>query len=390
MLVYFCYSFMHKPFYMAIDKQRILYLDAVRGIAAMSVLIFHVIESHWGWMKEAKIANIFFNGSDAVAMFFVLSGLVLSLKAFEKKTPINAPFYRRFAVSRVFRLYPAFLVMLVIYAIYERAAANEPLTTTLTDSFLLNKYKFWEEALLVRENHTLFLPDWTLGVEVGLSLLVPFMILLIRYDRKLFIYAIITCLFIGKSYISEFTLHFALGVLIAFHFQEILQFTNNNKWWYKYRWYLLPLIIVMYSLRHVLQLFPAPAQLRYLFEHVLSLNEFSFSGPAAAILLLLVVNSIRLRAFLSNKILLFIGEISYGIYLSHWLFTLIFMRNFEYFQSLISGKGEFMLFLFYLSFTVVSSIFAGYLLYRFVEKPFIQLGRKLNQKLDDVQGAAHN
>ncbi|MCF8239066.1 MAG: acyltransferase family protein [Saprospiraceae bacterium] len=106
------------------SSQRIEYLDAIRGLAALSVVVYHVITSHWDWMKEAKVAMMVFNGADAVAMFFVLSGLVLSYKVFQRDLVIDAAYYRSFAVSRVFRLYPAFLIMLVIYYFYEHRGEN--------------------------------------------------------------------------------------------------------------------------------------------------------------------------------------------------------------------------------------------------------------------------
>ena len=61
-------------------SNRITYLDSIRGLSALSVVIYHVIQAHWGWHLWAKITCIFINGSDAVSMFFVLSGLVLALQ----------------------------------------------------------------------------------------------------------------------------------------------------------------------------------------------------------------------------------------------------------------------------------------------------------------------
>jgi peptidoglycan/LPS O-acetylase OafA/YrhL len=58
---------------------RIQYLDSIRGLAALSVVIFHCISNHWGYRTDAKISFLLFNGSDAVSLFFVLSGLVLTL-----------------------------------------------------------------------------------------------------------------------------------------------------------------------------------------------------------------------------------------------------------------------------------------------------------------------
>jgi peptidoglycan/LPS O-acetylase OafA/YrhL len=72
---------------------RIKYLDSLRGIAALMVVIYHAN----CWLDFTKdrlvqsavpshVLNIFFNANSAVALFFVLSGFVLSLKYINKQT----------------------------------------------------------------------------------------------------------------------------------------------------------------------------------------------------------------------------------------------------------------------------------------------------------------
>lgn len=359
-------------------EHRLTYLDAIRGLAALSVVMAHVIASHWSWMKEARIAYIFINGSDAVAMFFVLSGLVLSYKVFQNKIAITAPYYKQYIIARVFRLYPAFLVMLVIYYVYEHY--KDGLGHLFWETLIHNPYYFWEEALLVRDHHTLFLPDWTLGVEMAVSAFVPFMVLLTLYDRRLFIYMLLACIFAGKLYISEYFWHFGLGILIAQHFDQIYQFKDNTQWWYRYRWAFLPLIIVLYSNRHVLYFYPLSPSMRYFFDSILYVSEYLFSGLASALILMLVINSAALRRFFSFGIFDFIGKISYGVYLSHWLFTLLAMRNFEYLMPTYAQGSEMKFFILYSLFTVAASIVTATLLYYLIERPFIRLGKRVAKR----------
>ncbi len=359
--------------------KRIEYLDAIRGLAALSVVMYHVINSHWAWMTEAKVAMIVFNGADAVAIFFVLSGLVLSYKVFQRDVQIDGDYVKKFAVSRVFRLYPAFLVMFVIY--YSVAHFGENYLTLWKDTFLHNPYYFWEEAMLMREHHDLYLPGWTLGVEMALSLLVPFMILIARQGDRLFIFFLLVCMIAGKVYISEFVLLFGLGVLIAKHFDRIHHFQDDAKWWYRNRWSLFPLVLFLFSIRHILHLFPLPGSIRYFLDSILFVSEFVFTGIASALILVYVINSERIQRVLSGSLFSFLGRVSYGVYLSHWLFTKLIMERFDYIMTTYANGSELRFFLLYSAVAVASSLIAGTLIYYLVEQPFIRIGRRVVARL---------
>lgn len=361
-----------------LQTDRIEYLDAVRGLAALSVVFYHIIGSHWYWMTEAKVAMIFFNGSDAVAMFFVLSGLVLAIKALQKNTVIDHIYYKKYAVARIFRLYPAFLFMLIIYYLY--AHNTENLLTLLKVTFTQNPHFFWEEALLVRDHHHLFFPDWTLGVEVALSLIVPFLVLVVRQSNKLLIFMIIGLMFAGKLYFSQFILHFALGVLIANNFKKVIEFKDSGKWWYKNRWLILPLVLFFYSMRHVLAIYPLPASITYFMSSILFIDEYAFSGLASACILLYIINTKRIQHILSHSIFSFLGKISYGVYLTHWLFTNMAMRNFEFLLNTYCGGNEKLFFIYYTALTLICTIVSATFIYYVIELPFIRLGKKFGSR----------
>jgi peptidoglycan/LPS O-acetylase OafA/YrhL len=106
-------------------NKRLDYLDSIRGLAALSVAIYHVISAHWGWMPLGKAGLFIFNGGDAVSLFFVLSGLVLSIRYFDTQSRQEESIhYPKFIFARIVRLFPAFLVMLAIY--YGYAYISEP------------------------------------------------------------------------------------------------------------------------------------------------------------------------------------------------------------------------------------------------------------------------
>ncbi len=359
-------------------QKRLGYLDAIRGLSALFVLVYHVICSHWAWMRIGQWGVFFFNGSDAVALFFVLSGLVLSYRFFLNNEVIDENSYKSFVIVRLFRLYPAFIVCLIFY--YYAAHQAEPFSDLVWNTFTQNPYYFWEEALLIRDHHTLFLPDWTLGVEVAFSIFVPFLILLIRYNEKLFLYFTLALLFIGKLYVSDFLLAFCYGIWISKNYTWIENYNNPQKWYFKYRWYLFPFFYALFGIRHLIQLYPINSSVKYFFDSVLFINEFHFSCFAAAILLLYAINSKKIQHLLQYKVFMFLGKISYGIYLSHWFFCSFFIQKIDNFKSNFAQNNETYFFCLYLLGTLIGSIIVGLFLHYFVEVPFLNWGKKIALK----------
>jgi peptidoglycan/LPS O-acetylase OafA/YrhL len=83
---------------MTSNSRQILALDALRGIAAIAVLLIHV-----GWITGDQSLARF--GYLAVDLFFVMSGFVVG-RAYEHKL-LAGMSWRRFMLIRIARLYPA-------------------------------------------------------------------------------------------------------------------------------------------------------------------------------------------------------------------------------------------------------------------------------------------
>ena len=101
---------------------RIKQLDILRGIAAISVFLGHVLGVYsfewygWKYINQSPL-RVFWDGFAAVNLFFVLSGCCLALPYLDNKNrkKIN---YLEFIVKRIFRIYPAFIVSIILSLVF--------------------------------------------------------------------------------------------------------------------------------------------------------------------------------------------------------------------------------------------------------------------------------
>ena len=98
------------------EKKRLHVIDGVRGWAAFSVLLFHILFEVFGAIKPAlrsSLVYFIFNGHLAVTIFFILSGDALSTGYLKNR---NLATIDALLVKRYFRLtMPIFLSCLTVY-----------------------------------------------------------------------------------------------------------------------------------------------------------------------------------------------------------------------------------------------------------------------------------
>lgn len=139
-------------------------LDGFRGFAVLTVLLAH--SSHAGLHPFGVDFDHF--GSVGVYLFFVLSAYLINrqmLDALERGSA-NSRFWLRYAVRRLLRIYPMYLLALLACLGLHRGGL-ESLISTGTD--LANH-------LLLRDARGVF---WTLPVEITYYLLSPLAVLLL-------------------------------------------------------------------------------------------------------------------------------------------------------------------------------------------------------------------
>jgi peptidoglycan/LPS O-acetylase OafA/YrhL len=168
-------------------RSRLAALEAVRGIAALIVVFHHLAHSFWPQALQSHSPwRSLLDGSFAVAIFFVLSGVVLSIAFFERP---SAEALADAAIRRYFRLTLPVLTSVVLGYLLLRSGSFANLAAAETmgrdsEHWLSHFYTFrpslgealkegtYRVYLDYRSSHSYNTVLWTMGVELYGSLFV--------------------------------------------------------------------------------------------------------------------------------------------------------------------------------------------------------------------------
>ncbi|MCR2823952.1 acyltransferase family protein [Microbacterium sp. zg.Y909] len=327
---------------------RITFLDAIRGLASFIVVIGHSIEAaHFSDGGGQLVVNL---GRIGIIAFFLVSGYVV---AFSLSRQTITVFWTR----RFFRLFPVYWVCVIGYMLVNFPIWDERYTITFVNVIfnLLMIQGFVGVA-------SFLWPTWTLGnelvfygqqsltkawikpklsVHLGWLWLVLFAVLAIMTRLTPYDFSAIAPLVI-----------FTASVGMAVYLRD----TTGSRAWIPYT---VAFIVVVPALGWVLQGDPEAFP-----SSVWTAGNFNISYLLGGALFLAFYLMRNLRM---PKLLLWLGDISYELYLAHAIVLLALAR------LGVSGWGIVLL-------GVPLSIAAGYLVHRFVGKPAQNLGIRITKR----------
>jgi peptidoglycan/LPS O-acetylase OafA/YrhL len=122
-------------------------LDGLRGYAASAVIVFHCFSLDVPFLGDprsvgdvaSRLAIAIFNGSTAVSIFFVLSGAVLMDGLLRQDKPAFEAAVR-FAVARIFRIYPALVLWVLVTTAYFWVTGRPPSATAVLENLALYQF----------------------------------------------------------------------------------------------------------------------------------------------------------------------------------------------------------------------------------------------------------
>ena len=357
-------------------------LTWIRGIAALLVVISHVVratEVTYTTTDETQsfwFLSLFDLGSFGVLLFFALSGCTLYIST---GGSIGKAHIHKFYLKRFFRIWPAFAISLLAYISFSfvfQEFYNNPqglwiekqfiAAYTLYDfaSYISMTFNFTGEIGLFNNAY------WSLPVEFQYYLLLPLLLVALRATGILGPAVIGAALYFLPSIFQLKGIDSQVFVL-AYSFCGGVVIGHIHKHWGTYNkienlnpiYLLLSFLLVTLVSNNYLPLPDLP----------FISNKWNFFSIMA-----LVITAISIRSRLSlpaylEQFLGHYGTISYSTYLYHNLcigVAVLLLINYG-----INSPIERLAFT--LSFTLITTYMLALASYNWVEKPFVQIGRRL-------------
>ena len=347
-------------------------LTTFRAIAAFVVIISHIERFKHrnqvaNWYDFPFLKNT--GGHTAVVMFFALSGFLITYLLLQEKKQTTNVSLRKFYLRRILRVWPLyFLILLSSYLLLDYKISFTTLVLSLT--FLPNI----ADGLMIRFEPCP--PLWSLGVEEQFYLTWP---LLIKYSNHakwivgliFLVFTLIPFIIIPKLESLKFTIEninivkqlllnlkfncLASGAFFAILLHQkskIILFFNQNKM-VAYVCFLLPFCLWFSSVKFA---YCSDEIYSVLFSIAIAIGCSSTHIPN-----------------LDIKPFEFLGGISYGLYMFHYLILeFIFRWNFIPKENLLIYNVSLY------GLTVGVTILFAWVSFNYIERPFLSLKKRYN------------
>ncbi|MHA8112863.1 acyltransferase family protein [Kosakonia cowanii] len=354
-------------------NNKILSIHYLRGIAALVVVFFHFRGLLNGYYSQKDIGNILFgSGAFGVDLFFMISGFIIALSTEKKMTPFI------FFIRRFFRIYPAFIFVFIVAALTIYSDIDKP-QLIKSMFFVHNDYSKESPAF----GFNILGPAWTLTYEfyfyglfmlamsfshkyrVAISacmLIIPILALQLYYNGNISLAGSASARVHESFYLHGFIRFCSSPILVEFVI-GMMSFTLFKK-----------LKEIEYNANQFLYYFPVGIFLVFYFSQ--ANNRFGLDGFGMwSLFLFLGCMSKELsKGFKENNKLSFLGDISYSLYITHYVVIALLNHYSPMYWEYTGGISKFI-------YATIVSLSVAYFTYTFIEKPFIRIGKSIETRL---------
>jgi len=341
----------------AVGTRRLEFIDAIRGIAAVLVMVEHYAE-RWFPTFFDPITNYVNLGRIGVITFFIVSGFVIPM-SIEHKSDLRA-----FWISRFTRLYPAYWTALALFLLFSAINAPEK-WNELTHL----GPKVWIPNLFIAQMFfrakDIIPVAWTLGLEWIIYLFASFMHWRGWLTKTQMLLMITAGLAIAVGIVAPLVAHHrvpyaAVAALTSAAAGLALYRLWQEKIDKKQAWLLVSTLVVLLLIGSWINygLYPSKTESNLTITPISEISS-TFIGYALFILPFL-------RPRISFPLVItWLGRISYSVYITHDIVPI---------PKFLTGAAGFF-------FQIAETLVVSYLCYRFVETPGIALGKRLVARL---------
>lgn len=344
---------------------KIYSIQYLRGIACLLVVLLHIKS-----LMPVEYRSLFSNGGIGVDIFFIISGFIIYY-ATSNPSEANGNVY---FTKRFLRIYPLFFVVWLITSILNYRA--EPFSEVIRALFFIhNDYKVGAPGF----GFNMIGPAWTLTFEVIFYLLFMVSCLISHKYRGLL------CIIMLFSIPAGLQLYFNGTYSLSSYVTATP--SENNPAFGLIRVLGCP-IYFEFAVGILISMLMQKLHIRI---NSRSLMLVSFSGFVASIIMIMLLNISETQKFIlalssflfvllidfshakEIKILSFFGDISYAMYLCHWMIIKTYITFYPKEWNPDNSAMK-------ITTIIALTIALSYMLHRLIEKPGIKLARKILTK----------
>lgn len=352
------------------ERQRIKNLDTFRAIAAIIVMVAHTEGGRWSQFGHSYFSYLP-SAHISVILFFVISGFLISYLLWEEKKKKNTISLQNFYVRRILRIWPLyFLILILSVCLLQYIPTNKALLYALTITPNIPR--------AFRLDEWLGSPQiWSIGVENQFYIIFPLLVLF--FSKKNFVGILIAFIVvytllphfvdfvnvrtINNSILTDFNYKFyadckfnslAIGCLAGFIYSE------KNR--------------ILYCIYNKLLLYVCT-----LFTVVVwcgNINLYGYTDEILSVMFVVIILNVCTNANLNitfeNKMTKFLGRISYGIYMYHYIVIALLYKHISFTDSLFSTVMIHVL-------VITITIFVSWLSFETYEKFFLNIKKRFER-----------
>jgi peptidoglycan/LPS O-acetylase OafA/YrhL len=319
--------------------------DGLRAIGFLLVVTAHIPAVEWFSALQ---------GWAAVWLFFAISGYLVTMLLIREERKTGRIAFGAFLIRRIFRIVPAYTAAIFLYfiAVYSLPFGDEYGWFMERLPYYLTLMPEYAHATVF----TMFVHTWIIGIEMKFYLFFPLIVFLLLKNET-WRFGVVAATTIVLTLQGSLTANAYCGILLGVMLAQLLEWPRA--------------FAAIAALTRV----PAAVPLAYVLA-LLILLRYREEWPAVAIVATYLVAYVTLRDSTMRRVLtwrplVYLGQRSYGAYLLHVLAIHI---GYLAFGSDTTAGG-----LLTAAFTLAVTVPAAELLYRAVERPAMDMARRLTK-----------
>jgi peptidoglycan/LPS O-acetylase OafA/YrhL len=324
----------------------------------------------------------------SIDLLFALSGLLITGILIETKD--DPKYFKKFYMRRILRIFPLYYLLIIIFSVYVYLVSVHPEVFTYFKSNIIYFLTYTQNWYFIRNgvppsghiNHT-----WSLAIDEQIYIVWPLLIWLCKTQKQLIFLCLGTLIF-SLSYRFEYNIHIdnigSLHPYPYFHntFCRLDSFAAGSLLYclLRFKSKLLTNKNIFITLVLTAVAFIAAGLADNSFERAgyfmrnfgctiagIHFSTWFFFGVKN--------NYPLLNMTFGNKFLIYIGKISYSLYVFHWFLLILLLPKISNLVNFVTGINSMLI---SLTICFIVTFLISVLSYEYFEKPIIKMKRKFS------------